>query len=60
MADNKNERGMQDRMRVDAEDKNEVEYVHQQFPNLEHQQVLEAIRTKGPMREDIMNYLRTL
>lgn len=60
MADNKNERGMQDRVRVDAEDKNEVEYVHQQFPNLEHQQVLEAIRTKGPMREDIMNYLRTL
>ena len=52
--------GAQDKRLVDANDKSEVEYVHQQFPHLEHAQVLEAVKTKGPIREDIMKYLKTL
>lgn len=60
MADNKEMIGGQDKTRVDANDKSEVEYVHRQFPHLEHSQVLEAVKSKGPMREDIENYLKTL
>lgn len=60
MSDNKNMNTNQDRIRVDSNDKNEVEYVHQQFPHLTHQQVLDAVKAKGPMREDIMAYLKTL
>jgi hypothetical protein len=60
MSDNKTMTGAQDKKRVDANDKSEVEYVHHQFPHLEHAQVLEAIKTKGPIREDIIKYLKTL
>ena len=60
MSDNKNATDMRDRMRVDANDPSEVEYVHSKYPNLQHQQVLEAIKSKGPMREDIEKYLDTL
>lgn len=60
MSDNKTMTGTQDKIRVDANDKSEVEYVHQQFPHLTHARVLEAIKTKGPVREDIMKYLKTL
>jgi hypothetical protein len=58
MSDNKEKMDGRDRSRVDANDKSEVEYVHKQFPNLSHSEVLEAIKTKGPNREAIMEYLR--
>lgn len=51
---------MADRIRVNASDPSEVEYVHKQFPHLTHQQVLDAVREKGPMREDIIKYLKGL
>jgi uncharacterized protein (DUF433 family) len=60
MSDSKQNVGQQDRIRIDANDKSEVEYVHQQYPHLSHQQVLEAIRSKGPIREDVINYLNSL
>ena len=60
MADNKSKVGQQDKVRIDASDPSEVEYVHRQFPHLQHQQVLDAIREKGPMREDVIRYLKTL
>ena len=60
MSDQKSNTGNQDRIRVDANDPSEVEYLHRQFPELEHQQVLEAVKSKGPMRDDIEAYLRTL
>ena len=60
MSDNKNATDIKDRMRVDANDPAEVEYVHRKYPHLEHQQVLDAVRSKGPMREDIERYLDTL
>ncbi len=58
MSDNKNMAGKQDDIRVDANDPNEVEYLHRQFPNLTHDQVKEAIKAKGPMRTDIVAYLQ--
>ena len=56
--DNKNIIGKQDRSRIDANDKSEVEYVHRQFPHLQHQDVLDAIKKYGPDREDVMNQLK--
>lgn len=60
MSDNKSNVGQQDRIRVDANDANEVEYLHRQFPHLQHAQVLEAVKEKGPLREDIVKHLQTL
>jgi len=60
MSDNKKATDIKDRIRVDANDPSEVEYVHSKYPQLEHQQVLDAIRSKGPMREDIEKYLDSL
>lgn len=57
MSDSKQNVGQQDRIRIDANDPSEVEYVHRQYPHLSHQQVLEAILSKGPMREDVIKYL---
>ncbi|NCI50839.1 DUF3606 domain-containing protein [Sediminibacterium roseum] len=56
--DNKQNTGIQDDIRVDANDPSEVEYVHQQFPNKTHQEVLDAIKKYGPMRADIMKALQ--
>lgn len=60
MSDNKTNVGPQDRTRIDANDPAEVEYVHRQFPHLKHEQVLEAIKSKGPIREDVIKYLQGL
>ena len=60
MADNKTKVGQQDKIRIDASDPSEVEYVHRQFPHLQHQQVLDAVKEKGPLREDVIKFLKTL
>jgi len=59
MSDNKNVRDGRDSSKIDSNDPSEIEYVHKQFPNLSHQQILEAIKEKGPSREAVMNYLKT-
>ena len=58
MSDNKSNTGQQDRIRVDANDPSEVEYLHSQFPNKTHQEIKEAIAAKGPLRKDIEAYLK--
>jgi hypothetical protein len=60
MSDNKSNVGHQDRIRIDANDPAEVEYVHRLFPHLTHDQVIEAIENEGPLREDVMKYLQNL
>ncbi len=57
MADNKQLKTKQDRLRVDANDPNEVEYLHRQFPKKYHQQIVDAIKVAGPMRANIIRYL---
>ena len=58
MADDKQNVGGQDDLRVDINDKSEVEYLHQQFPDKDHQQIVAAIRDAGPMRKNIIDHLR--
>jgi hypothetical protein len=57
MADNKTKQGPQDDIKVDINDKNEVEYLHQQYPEKQHSQIVDAIRVAGPYREKIVRYL---
>ncbi len=59
MADNKNIKTQQDRIRVDSKDPSEVEYLHQKFPAFSHQEILQAIRRAGPYLKAIIEYLRT-
>lgn len=58
MADNKQHQGTRDDIRVDANDPAEVEYLHQQFPQKTHAEIKQAIRDAGPLRSDIIAYLR--
>lgn len=60
MTDNKAYTGKQDRIRISSKDPNEVEYVHRLFPSLTHQQIMEAIKRAGPLREEVMKYLKEL
>lgn len=59
MSDNKHNTGVQDQIRIDINDPSEVEYVHAQFPELEHEQIVAAIKEKGPLRKAVMEYLKT-
>jgi len=58
MADNKNKQGVQDDIRVDATDPAEVEYLHQQFPQITHEEIKKAIAKAGPLRKNIVSFLR--
>lgn len=58
MSDDKTNRGRQDGLRVDINDKSEVEYLHTQYPEKSHEQIVDVIRRYGPMREDIVKELR--
>ncbi len=57
MADNKTKQGSQDDIKVDINDKNEVEYLHRQYPDKQHSQIVDAIKVAGPDREKIVRYL---
>jgi len=57
MADNKQQQGKQDDIRVDANDPAEIEYLHQQFPDKTHEEIKQAIFNAGPLRADIIAYL---
>ncbi len=54
MLDNKNQQDGRDRNKVDANDPSEVEYVHQQFPNLKQPEVFDAIKSKGSNKEVVL------
>ena len=58
MSDNKNKQDGRDGARVDSKDKSEVEYLHRQYPNHTHQQIVEAIEKYGPLRKDIEAHLK--
>ena len=58
MSDNKNQQGKQDDLRVDANDPNEVEYLHRKFPAKSHEEIRKAIKEKGPLRKDIEAWLQ--
>ena len=58
MSDNKQNTGKQDDLRVDPNDASEVEYLHRQFPTRTHEEIKDAIKKAGPMRADIIAYLK--
>ena len=58
MSDDKTKQSKGDDIRVDINDPSEVEYLHRQFPNKEHAEIVEAIKAAGPLREKIVNYLK--
>ena len=60
MPDDKSKQGKQDDIRIDANDKSEVEYVHKQFPKFSHDEIVAAIRAKGPMRQNVIDYLKSV
>ena len=60
MADNKQQRGQQDRSRVSSGEAYEVEDLHQKYPGLSHQVVKEAVKNYGPDRKKIEAYLDSL
>ena len=48
MSDNKKITTQQERIRVDAKDPVEVEYLHQKFPGFPPNEMLKAIHKAGP------------
>ena len=58
MPDNKSKQDGRDDARVDVHDKNEVGYLHQQYPNYTHDQIVEAIKKYGPLRKKIVAELK--
>jgi hypothetical protein len=59
MSDNKTIRDGRDRSKIDINDASEVEFVHQQFPHLSHEDIVAAIKEKGPSRQAVMTYLNS-
>lgn len=57
MSDDKQKQNKQDAIRVDSNDPSEVEYLHRQFPNKQHSQIVDAINVAGPFRDKIIRYL---
>ena len=57
--DNKKMTDKGDSSKIDINDPSEVEFVHQQFPALEHAQIVKAIRVKGPSKTAVVGYLET-
>ena len=53
MADDKNNVGKQDDIRVDSNDPSEVAYLHRQYPNKTREEIKEAIQQHGPLRKNI-------
>lgn len=58
MSDDKSKKSKADDIRVDINDPSEVEYLHRQFPEREHSEIVEAIKKAGPFREKIVLYLK--
>ncbi len=58
MPDDKNNTGRQDDIRIDMNDKNEERISSRAILNKTHEQIEEAIKEAGPIRADIIEYLR--
>ena len=58
MADSTSKRGKQDRDRVSSKQQHEVQYLKEKYPDLTGQAISGAIRAVGPMRKDVIKYLK--
>lgn len=57
MPDDKSKRDGRDSSKVDVNDRNEVEALHQQWKQFSHAQIIDAIKNFGPYRKDIESHL---
>jgi hypothetical protein len=57
MADNKDIRDGRDCSKIDINDPAEVKYLHQQYPHLSYEEVLDQVRRWGPSREAVKEKL---
>lgn len=48
---------MPDRTTIDINDTTEVDYVHHMFPWFSRKEIVDAIKTKGPDRDQVTAYL---
>ena len=55
--DNKDKQDGRDRSKVDINDRSEVEYLHQQWKQFTHEEIVHAIKQYGPNRKDIEAHL---
>ena len=55
--DNKDKQDGRDGSNVDGNDASEVEYLHQQWKQFTHEEIVHAIKEYGPNRTDIEKYL---
>ena len=55
--DNKKFTGWQDRIKIDLNDPSEVEYFHSKHSLFSHQEIKDAIKTAGPYRQKVHDYL---
>lgn len=55
--DNKDTQDGRDRSKVDSNDHSEIEYLHQQWKQFTHEEIVQAIKTYGPYRKDIEAHL---
>lgn len=46
-----------EKQRIDANNPEEVAFMHRQFPLMQEEQIIEAIEEAGPYRTEIMSYL---
>ena len=59
MSDDKQNKSKQDAIRVDSNDPSEVRYLHSKFPEKTDEEIMKAIKEKGPMRKDIEEFLKS-
>jgi Protein of unknown function (DUF3606) len=57
MSDNKILKDQRDRTKVNSQEPNKVEDLHQKYPHLSHQTVSDAVKKHGPDKEKIETYL---
>lgn len=57
MPDDKKLNDGRDAIKVDANDRSEVEALHQQWKQFSHAQIVEAVKKYGPYRKDIEAHL---
>lgn len=56
-SNHKTEKDQPDKLKVDAKNISEVEYLHSQFPTYSHLEITNAITIAGPLRDDVIIYL---
>lgn len=58
MSDNPELRGGRDRSTIALDQSYEISYIHQQFPWFSRDEIIDAVKKKGPLRETVVDFLQ--